>query len=912
MSANTRPRDYSNGISLNGTDAERSHASPWGKTIWNNSIGSFGLGSAGRDNSRPRGMPLLNYDKCNADPRPENGASADLVEGKTGSGSLLANSETEWRPTARPAWGEHRSGSIPNARSSGVSPARKRSVAQAPVQQYSDNSPSSFFPPARGSLAGQGSHARPVKPFLDPTTSTFTSHQIDSLNTGFTNFGFGQTDATSQRPDTGVTSWPDTGSVHSPSEDRRSVANSEYFASSSGAGSQNGSLPPSRHGAEPAPFGQAADAFPRLSQLPRQASSFSMASGRAFQERSGSIQSESFGTFGRLSHEQEQDARMGPNRSFSINAFTPAATPGQDMNGALSRADDGNFSNAGTYTPDGYPNHQLNSQLRSSQLDNSRSVPNGTGVRQSPFYSQMSTPPVYDRLNPYTSEQMLAHPNSVTQLQNKLAGFQMAQQERRNFISPSQLHQQQYQHLFPAAQLQNPYQYQYGLPNGLPLSAIPQHMNVPSMQPMQPVQQQPPRGPREQQVGDGLGAMSIELSNFKREQKQSKRWELTDIKGHVVEFAGDQHGSRFIQQKLESANSEVKESVFRELEENALQLMQDVFGNYVIQKFFEHGDQVQKKILVAKMKGHVLALANQMYACRVVQKALEHALTEQQAEMVKELEKDVLKTVKDQNGNHVIQKVIDRVPMQYIQKVVEAFRGNVGVLSVNSYGCRVVQRLLEKVPEPQRRFILNELHAEGPKLITDQYGNYVTQHVIEHGLPEDRAKIVALIKAQFLLFSKHKFASNVVEQCLKCSDDAQRRELVSVILAKNERGESNVMNLLRDGYGNYVIQKMLDTLNRDDYEKFVQALKPELEKAKKVIPGKQCVSVEKKMFRYDRIDSPTMPTPALSSTAQSPQSSSHPSTNNSTVDEPVHSALANGKYSAANATGGVSIEDTVL
>jgi mRNA-binding protein PUF3 len=73
-------------------------------------------------------------------------------------------------------------------------------------------------------------------------------------------------------------------------------------------------------------------------------------------------------------------------------------------------------------------------------------------------------------------------------------------------------------------------------------------------------------------------------------------------------------------QNLETANSEVKESVFRELEENALQLMQDVFGNYVIQKFFEHGDQTQKKILVGKMKGHVLELANQMYACRVVQK----------------------------------------------------------------------------------------------------------------------------------------------------------------------------------------------------------------------------------------------------------------------------------------------------
>ena len=211
--------------------------------------------------------------------------------------------------------------------------------------------------------------------------------------------------------------------------------------------------------------------------------------------------------------------------------------------------------------------------------------------------------------------------------------------------------------------------------------------------------------------------------------------------------------------------------------------------------------------------------------------------------MVKELERDVLRTVKDQNGNHVIQKVIDRVPMQHIQNIVEAFRGNVGVLSVNSYGCRVIQRLLEKVQEPQRRFILTELHAEGPKLITDSYGNYVTQHVIEHGLPEDRAKIVSLIRAQFLMFSKHKFASNVVERCLVCGNDEQRRELVSTVIAKNERGESNILNLLKDGYGNYVIQKLLETLGRDDYDVFITALKPELEKAKKMISGKQIVSV---------------------------------------------------------------------
>ena len=459
-----------------------------------------------------------------------------------------------------------------------------------------------------------------------------SSRQIESLNTGFSNFGFGQTEVNQQRPDTGVTSWPDAASVHSPSDDRRSVANSEYFAPSSGAPSRSGSLPPSRHGAEPAQYNQSVDAFSRFPQAAsRQASSFSVANGRSFQERSGSIQSDSFHTLNRLALEQDQDARMAAHRSsISINGFSPAFTPGQDSNVPRDsypdaqlpvRTDDANFRTTGTYTPDNYGNSQIsdpNVQFRSFQFDNSRSAPNGTGVRQSPFYSHINTPPVYDRLNPYRSEQTLSHPNNIAQLQNKLAGYQI-QQEQRNFIPPSQFHQQQFQHLLPANQLRHPYGYQFAIPSGMQLTAIPPHMAMGPMAPMMPVQQ-PPRGPREQQISDGLGTMSVELQNFKREQKQSKRWELPDIYTHVVEFAGDQHGSRFIQQKLETANSEVKDRIFQELQGDALPLMQDVFGNYVIQKFFEHGDQTQKKILAGKMKGHVLALANQMYACRVVQK----------------------------------------------------------------------------------------------------------------------------------------------------------------------------------------------------------------------------------------------------------------------------------------------------
>lgn len=98
------------------------------------------------------------------------------------------------------------------------------------------------------------------------------------------------------------------------------------------------------------------------------------------------------------------------------------------------------------------------------------------------------------------------------------------------------------------------------------------------------------------------------LEEFK--SNKTRCFELSEIAGHVVEFryvfyvkmsmyfykiesdfniytsftSADQYGSRFIQQKLETATTEEKNMVFQEIFPQALALMTDVFGNYVIQK----------------------------------------------------------------------------------------------------------------------------------------------------------------------------------------------------------------------------------------------------------------------------------------------------------------------------------------
>ncbi|CAK7265801.1 mRNA binding protein puf3 [Sporothrix epigloea] len=334
------------------------------------------------------------------------------------------------------------------------------------------------------------------------------------------------------------------------------------------------------------------------------------------------------------------------------------------------------------------------------------------------------------------------------------------------------------------------------------------------------------------------------LEDF-RSSRANRRFELRDIYGYIVEFSGDQHGSRFIQSKLETANSDEKEHIFHEISANALVLMRDVFGNYVVQKFFEHGSQVQKKYLAEQMRGKMVELSTQAYACRVVQKALEHILVDQQIVLVKELEVDITRVIKDPSGNHVVQKVIEVVPREYIGFVMEALSGKVKELSSHNYGCRVVQRMLERGSEEDKAVILAELRAHARDLIMDQYGNYVTQHVIEFGEPKDRSYLINTVLSELVPMSRHKFASNVVEKCMEYGtvDDhiRARRELEKV----GNDGVPVLHQMIKDQYGNYVIQRLLKLLEGEERRLFVATMESQLAVLKRTSTGRQSAAIDR-------------------------------------------------------------------
>ncbi|KAL5717296.1 hypothetical protein ACHQM5_010328 [Ranunculus cassubicifolius] len=341
------------------------------------------------------------------------------------------------------------------------------------------------------------------------------------------------------------------------------------------------------------------------------------------------------------------------------------------------------------------------------------------------------------------------------------------------------------------------------------------------------------------------------LEEFK--SNKTKCFELSEIAGHVVEFSADQYGSRFIQQKLETASLEEKDMVYQEIFPQAFSLMTDVFGNYVIQKFFEHGSAAQRRELANQLTGHVLTLSLQMYGCRVIQKAIEVVDLDQQTKMVAELDGSIMRCVRDQNGNHVIQKCIECIPQDAIQFIITSFYDQVVTLSMHPYGCRVIQRVLEHCDDPEtQQIMMDEILKSVCILAEDQYGNYVVQHVLEHGKPHERSIIIKKLAGQIVQMSQQKFASNVVEKCLTFGGPAERQILVSEMLGTTDENEP-LQAMMKDQFANYVVQKVLETCDDQQRELILSRIKVHLNALKKYTYGKHIVArVEKLVTAGER------------------------------------------------------------
>ncbi|KAH9484270.1 Pumilio domain-containing protein C6G9.14 [Psilocybe cubensis] len=314
------------------------------------------------------------------------------------------------------------------------------------------------------------------------------------------------------------------------------------------------------------------------------------------------------------------------------------------------------------------------------------------------------------------------------------------------------------------------------------------------------------------------------MSDFRKNRE--KHWEFSEILGHVVEFSNDQHGSRFIQGKLETITDEQKQRAFEEIHpKHTEELIQNVFGNYVIQKFLDHGMMGQKDAIADVVIRRALDFSIHIYGCRVVQKLIDYVPESGHKIIIQLLEKDILTCIKNPHGNHVIQKIIQVVNPNLLT-FLPSISENILDLATHSYGCRVLQRCLEYISPEYLEGLLESIHRHTIELMQDQYGNYVIQFIIEQGRAKDRNIVISKIIKNLVALSHHKYASNVCEKALVHTDSDGRHKLIQEIMTMAPDFDNTIVKMMNDQYANYVLQRSLLLVEGNQRETLFARVKP--------------------------------------------------------------------------------------
>ena len=128
-------------------------------------------------------------------------------------------------------------------------------------------------------------------------------------------------------------------------------------------------------------------------------------------------------------------------------------------------------------------------------------------------------------------------------------------------------------------------------------------------------------------------------------------------------------------------------------------------------------------------------------------------------------------------------------------------------------------------PKEEEKVKLNkEINKIIIDLCQDQYGNYVIQHILENNKGQNCKEIFKALEGKVYEMSIHKFASNVIERCLHFGSKEEKDHLIDEIILKGERVHNSLISLVKDKFGNYVVQKMIEYSDNSKKDEIVKKI----------------------------------------------------------------------------------------
>lgn len=314
-----------------------------------------------------------------------------------------------------------------------------------------------------------------------------------------------------------------------------------------------------------------------------------------------------------------------------------------------------------------------------------------------------------------------------------------------------------------------------------------------------------------------------------------------------------QTGCRSIQNKIIANPVFANETLYPSLRSKMLSLMNDQFGNYLYQQFLDILNPTNLLDLILFISNNFSQIAFSPHGTRVIQKLIEHFSPNRAGEasiiyesMKKNLRGNICEIANDENANHIIQKFIFLIKYPYNDFVYDEIYFNFPKIAVTKYGCCVVQKCLMYGSKNQQEKITELILDNTFYLISNQFGNYVYQCLIF--LNDDRIilEIFKIIYPQIISLCKEKYSSNVIEKIF----EIENKNLINDIAGSICENDYKIMELVTNQYGNYIIQKMINTVtNPVIISKIINVIANNIQTIYKISFGKKIILKLSKKYK---------------------------------------------------------------
>ena len=292
------------------------------------------------------------------------------------------------------------------------------------------------------------------------------------------------------------------------------------------------------------------------------------------------------------------------------------------------------------------------------------------------------------------------------------------------------------------------------------------------------------------------------------------------LKGKFELIICTHKGSRIFQNYLKNTHTDILHQIFLELKNNLPQLLKDNYANYFCKKFFESLSQKDRIEYLTIIQNYLNTLSIDITATYPIQGIIEKLGSKTEKRIIYLGIKDSI-TIFSYNiyGTHILEKILSYFEDEFTKEIIDFVYNNFIDLSYHINGICIVKKLLLMTHKKDlHQKLKNKIIENALNLIVHQYGNYVIQVIVENWDDNELEDIINLYKNKYICLSKQKYSSNVVERIIE-KNKKNLEFYINEICINN-----NLSEVMRNNYGNYVVQKAVKLSSGKIQEKLIKEI----------------------------------------------------------------------------------------